>query len=271
MSGNIELQINSWSCWSPGIESLSEWKDWADSGSELGKTDTKIKADFIPASLRRRCSNFTRAVIGVSSSCLDASELSTMKSVFASRHGETNVTLSILRDLAASQLLSPNDFSLSVHNTSSGLFSMAFANRNLSTAIAAGPDTLLMALVESYSLLNSGSCPSVLCVIADEPLPSDFCRDETSINPFYAIALNLSLAAESPAHIAFNLSDIRSVKFEQAEADIKFIKNTNAFIRSLFDDRSSFDWDGLQTSFNLDVNSRDLSKTFKPFYASGSR
>jgi hypothetical protein len=92
--------------------------------------------------------------------------------VFASQHGEIHRTLGLLGDLAQGEPLSPMAFSLSVHNTASGLYSIASGNTAPSTAVAAGLDTLPMALVEAMGQLQRHE--EVMVVYAEEPLPEAY-------------------------------------------------------------------------------------------------
>src|SRR3546814_19479787 len=62
--------------------------------------------------------------------------------IFCSRYGEYARAFEILNSMAEGEPVSPNAFSLSVHNTVSSLFSIARGDRTHSTAMAAGASTL---------------------------------------------------------------------------------------------------------------------------------
>jgi hypothetical protein len=201
----VEINIVSWSAWSPGLASKSSWVAWAESLEPLPTCDGRPDTPFLPAALRRRCSNLTRAAL--------STDVST---VFGSRHGEAQTTLSILDTLAQSGAVSPMEFSHSVHNTTSGLFTIAAGNRRPSTAIAAGNRTCEMTLLETF---NAGKArdEEVLCVVADAPLPEIFKNGVESHHPFFAVAflcspvrgsvsLQLNLDSErNPTHSAEEL------------------------------------------------------------------
>jgi len=82
--------------------------------------------------------------------------------------------------------MSPNDFSLSVHNTSSGLFSIFSKNTHASTAVAAGPRSLDALFFEMWSNRVSAPTTPLLAVIGDMPCPIQFGR--LRHNPCYALA-----------------------------------------------------------------------------------
>jgi hypothetical protein len=75
--------------------------------------------------------------------------------IFASAYGEMGTTRTLLEQLHESGALSPAKFQASVHNTAAGQLSIALGNRNFCTAIAAGPDTLAMALIEAQAFLHA--------------------------------------------------------------------------------------------------------------------
>ena len=90
--------------------------------------------------------------------------------IFSSRHGECGRSTELLLDLARRLPLSPTAFSLSVHNATGGLFSIARRDHANSLALAAGGSTVEHAAIEACGLLADGA-PAVLLAVADGPLP----------------------------------------------------------------------------------------------------
>lgn len=170
---------------------IQKWYFWTPSQGELSKTP---KPTFLPAMQARRLSSVDKlALFGLEQ--LDT-QLNTIKTVFASQHGELERTCKILQQMALESDISPTLFSTSVHNTASGLFSIAVENKLASTAIAAGENTLSAALLEAYSLLQEGD-EDVGLVIADyppnEPLDS---FEELKHSPF---VISLLLSKQNPS------------------------------------------------------------------------
>lgn len=140
----------------------------------LSEEDPKdLARECIPPMVRRRCSQLTRVALHVASACLKAAEQSanTVRTVFASRHGEQGVTLELLKSVDAKEPLSPMRFSGSVHNTASGYFSITNENELPTTSIAARTDTFRTGLIEAASTFCDSPDNPVLYVIADEPPP----------------------------------------------------------------------------------------------------
>lgn len=175
MSWPLRSSLLGWSAWAPGVSSPEEWRAWAAGTLAIADAPDSPPVDFIPAMQRRRLSRLSRLALAAAYSCAHCNHrLPThqLPTVFASRHGEIHRTLGLLTDLAKAEPLSPMAFSLSVHNTASGLYSIATGNTAPSTAIAAGFDTLPMAIIEAVGQLQRHD--EVMVVYAEEPLPAEY-------------------------------------------------------------------------------------------------
>ena len=182
------FSVDAWHCSAPGLETVDDWRRWlANPGAATA--DTKAPAlKQIPPILRRRFNTLGKHAAHACLSVLTDGE--SIPSIFASRHGDTDLTLSLLEDIGRGEPLSPTSFSLAVHNAVSGLLSIAREDRGQVTAIAANDSLLLQALFESISQLQHAQ--RVLCVIYDAPLPAlyqPYCRSDAFP---YALALILS-------------------------------------------------------------------------------
>jgi hypothetical protein len=157
--------------------------------------------DFVPISLRRRCSTLSRVTLAVAHAAVRRAGLTAHhQTVFASSHGESHITKDLLVELARDQQLSPMGFSLSVHNAASGLYSIATGNTAPSTAIAAGSDTFRMGLLEALLSLEIGEAEDVLLVCSDDLVPSEFHGGQLRQTEPYALAIALGRTpvADSP-------------------------------------------------------------------------
>jgi hypothetical protein len=142
--------------------------------------------------------------------------LASVQSVFACRHGALDRTLELLVHLADREVLSPTTFSLSVHNSTAGLFSIARSDRGAATAMAAGSDSLGMALLEGANLVAEGASHVLVCY-SDDVMPapySSFDVEDASHRPF---AVSLLLTAPGDTH-AYRLSRSEDAGSETPEA-----------------------------------------------------
>ena len=129
----------------------------------------KYQATLLPPNERRRATSLTRLVFQLGElllkryPTLDASQWQT---VFASSGGDYQIIDSICQDLARDSDISPTQFHNSVHNAVAGYWSIATANIQPSTSIAAYNATFAAAMVEA-SLLAGDSEQPVFCCIYD--------------------------------------------------------------------------------------------------------
>ncbi len=143
---------------------------------------------FVAALLRRRLGRLSRMALHVAHEA--AAGLSSLPTVFASRHGELVRTVDMLHALAAAEAPSPAAFSLSVHNSAAGIFAIARADQAPATALAAGDETLLWALQDAAVRLAAAPDTPILLVYADEPLPGEY-QAFSPPEPAHALALLL--------------------------------------------------------------------------------
>lgn len=139
------------------------------------RIDQRVLApdNVLPPRLRRGASLVTRMMADVAAQATRQAgfDARTVRTVYASAFGEAQTALSILSMLhEADGVVSPARFATSVHNSASGLVSIADCNQASSTAVAAGRSTVAMGLLEAASLLHSEPGP-VVVVFADEAPP----------------------------------------------------------------------------------------------------
>jgi len=167
----LRVAVRAWSAWSPQRETPAAWRAWAGAAdADVGDKATAPIA--VPMMLRRRSTPLGRKMIAGALACGEAAR--TGRYVLASRHGEFSRTLGILKSLAARELPSPAEFSMSVHNGLAGLLSIHLGNTRGHTALAAGLDTFGFALMEASARVLEQPSEPVLLFFGDEPLPDEF-------------------------------------------------------------------------------------------------
>lgn len=169
------FSIADWEAWRPGVLSPDDWARWQSQGL-TAESDQLPDFGSIPAMLRRRLSKLGRVAFSLMDS-LVASH-GPMPIVYASQHGEMARTAAILEDIAAGEPVSPTAFSLSVHNSIVGLFSIHRGIKANITAFAAGAESLVPVLLEANGLLAEGQ-DKVLCVLSDEPVMARYAQYES--------------------------------------------------------------------------------------------
>jgi hypothetical protein len=176
----IELRIDAWRAWAPGLETDAAWAGWAVAPHAIVDRGEQPVCDFVPAMQRRRLSRLARIVMHAAwPLCADDEQL---PFVFASRHGETTRTFAMLDEIGREAPLSPTQFGLSVHNAIAGQWSILRGQRGESVAV-----------VEAAALLGDGT-PAAIVVVAEE-FPAAAYEGWIDDVPFsYTLALRISLA-----------------------------------------------------------------------------
>ncbi|MCP8900138.1 beta-ketoacyl synthase chain length factor [Gilvimarinus xylanilyticus] len=191
----MQVWVTHCSAWAPGLESAEQWADFRPDC--LPETDAKPAAAGVPAMTRRRLTRWGRQALEVAEPACE-SLAADAPVIFSSRHGDTERTFKLLQALATDAPLSPNGFSLSVHNSALGIFSIIKKIQAPSVALAAGRDTLAAAWREAETWLQQGA-RQVLLVHSEEPL-AEFYRDYADEREMpAALALVLSAQPEPAA------------------------------------------------------------------------
>jgi hypothetical protein len=187
----IELTIERWRAWAPGIEEAADWADWSATPRPLGDRGEQPACDFVAPMQRRRLSRLARIVMHAAwPMCADNEQL---PFVYASRHGETTRTFAMLDEIGREAPLSPTQFGLSVHNAIAGQWSILRGQRGESVAIAGEADTFEHAIVEAAALLGDGAA-AVIVVIAEERPAAAYDGWIDDVPFSYAVALRVSRA-----------------------------------------------------------------------------
>lgn len=184
----MQFRIEQYRAWAPTLDTPEAWEVWARHPARLPDHDEQPACDFLPAMQRRRLSRLARMTMHVAWPLCGEDEQ--LPFVFASRHGETPRTFSLLSDVAEGQPLSPTQFGLSVHNAIAGQWSILRGQHGESVAIAGEADTFEHAMVEAAALLETGAS-SVLVAIAEERPPAAYQSWIDDVPFSYALALKV--------------------------------------------------------------------------------
>lgn len=182
----FSIPIQRAALWSPEplpLGPLPAFVDVAVGPPELGRVEPL---------LRRRLSPLGKGMLHAISRISEG--LGALPSVFASRHGDPGRALPILADIAQGLDASPTQFSMNVHNAAAGIWSIATQDTSPATALAAGPDTFGMALLEAYAQHQATGEP-VRFVYGDDRLPELLTPYEEDPTPLHAVAFLIGAPA----------------------------------------------------------------------------
>lgn len=183
----------------------------------------------IPAQFRRRLPAFARDVVRCALPLL--ADWPRAPVVFASPNGDLDSAVALLRDIARSELISPNLFSLSVHNAPAGILSLCAPEPGDHTAIAAGAASLAAGLVECHLRMACDAAPSVVLAYADLRTPEIYAPWDVDA-PGVALAMRLEPAQGGAPDLDIASGRAGVVALARAMADgarrIRFVSNMEA-------------------------------------------
>lgn len=184
----LKIAIESWCCW-PAEASSPATSSYFSNGEYGSAQFEKPVVENVPPMQKRRLSRLARVVFHVLDFCADEDSQSPV--VFSSVMGEIQRTQGILDTLAKGEAVSPAAFSLSVHNSIAGLWSLIRGNKAAMLALAPPSGSPVTALLEAAGMLAEGGSDAVNVVFYDEGFPAFY-------HPFlqgpaapYALALKL--------------------------------------------------------------------------------
>ncbi len=155
----------------------------------MSLVDQELSAiEHIPAMQRRRLSRLAKLALNSAMQTLATQHADYI--VWVSQYGDEAKTLNILADVLSEQTPSPTQFSTSVHNAISGLYSILCRDATPATSLAGSWND---GLIEAYAWLKTmPEAGQVLLVYYDEALPDIYAEHQ----PFaaFAMAAMISLA-----------------------------------------------------------------------------
>jgi hypothetical protein len=186
----VRFSIERWAAWAPGLNDHAAWFAWLRQPGPISPGEDPLLLEM-PAMIRRRMERLGR--VALQAAYWGQGDCTPCPLVFASRRGDIQRSVQMLRQLAVGETLSPAAFSTSVHNAIGALYSIANAYTGPYTAVAAGEETVEAAFVEALGQLADGE-PSVLVVYYDEPLPPPYDVFEDGIEFTRAMAYRIRLS-----------------------------------------------------------------------------
>lgn len=212
----VRFAVSGWSACAPGLDTPADWQAWA-RAPRVPHGPLAAKLEAMPAMQRRRLNGLGRAAAQVAWNChAPAPDLPV---VFASRYGDAERCLHLLKEFAETGSASPTDFTFSVHNAIGAMYSITRGDSASYGSIAAGAATAAAGVVEACALLADGA-PEVLLVCYDAPLPGEYAAFERAPAAPYAWAWRMAAVPPDAPHL--QLTWEADTDLEPAAADLPF-------------------------------------------------
>ena len=189
-----DIFVDSWSAWQPRLNGSALCKSYKRGQQDESEIEKPELSD-IPAMQRRRLGPLARVVFHVLGKCADISQQEPV--IFSSLMGEVQRTQGILTAIAADQPVSPAAFSLSVHNSISGLWSLIHNIKAPMIAISPSNGSAVAGLLEAAGILQERRYSAVNIVHYEEDYPAFYTPFLTA--PIAPCALALRVVASEAA------------------------------------------------------------------------
>lgn len=166
----MNFSIASWAAWSTSLTTKEHWLAWASSGErQLIEGDNVPQLAGMPLLLKRRAHILGKMAL---ESMYGVAEYD-IPIVFCSRYGEMHRAVALLKELADTNSVSPQNFCMAVHNAIPSLYTIAKKNHVSVTAISAGPCSAIYGVIEALGLLAQDH-EMVRLVVANQVLPDEY-------------------------------------------------------------------------------------------------
>ncbi len=180
------FSLAAWHAWSPRLSSIPAWERWAVEGCSE-EIDSQPALAALKPMQRRRLQPFGRMAL---ETLIGLGPNTGQPIVFASRYGEVGRSFILLKELAETGAVSPQGFSVAVHNAVPGIYTIECGVLAPVSAIAAGGDSFAAGIFEACSLIADGA-PEVWLCVCEEPLPEAYACFSDEPQAVYAYALAL--------------------------------------------------------------------------------
>ena len=189
MNWSKPFGVKNWAAWSPAIKTNEEWLAWSQNPfSPIGSESPKVEG--MQSINRRRLRRLGSMALETTYRLPETSA----PIVFCSKYGESDRCYELLKELTETGIVSPQSFSLAVHNAIPSLYTI---DRKINpNVIAISSDAeVLSALLEVQGLFASGE-EMVRIIVAEDSVPEVYKHYCDFVGESYAYAVDLVSAGD---------------------------------------------------------------------------
>ncbi|MBR5933388.1 MAG: beta-ketoacyl synthase chain length factor [Treponema sp.] len=159
----------------PGLESLDDWKLFAQNEKQILLEKTSPSLSYTDPLFRRRLSQISKMTVESVHNLIEKTNISLDKKlVFASFRGEIEREFKLNKSIIEDQMILPAGFSLSVFNTPAALATIACKLKAGYTTVFPSDENFSDALLCGASPVLSGKEESIIFVYSDELIPEEY-------------------------------------------------------------------------------------------------
>jgi len=233
--------VSNWSAWTSSLQSNEEWMIWAKKPYFFNEEYEVPKLHAMQTSIRRRTHKLGRIAL---EPVYKLPEID-YPIVFCSRYGELERCSELIKVLIESGDVSPQSFSLAVHNAIPGLYSIdQKINSNITALAAVG--SAHAGVLEAIGLFSQGE-KVVRLIVCQESMPAIY-KSFTNSN-CYSYGYAIDLVAEGDLSLGFS---------EKPEVSKDLLADSDLNLLSFFLDNGRMDYceeiDGVKWYLNRGFN-----------------
>lgn len=223
MSQSTKFGVKAWSAWSPSLRTQEDWLAWAKNPFAPNGED-KPKVEGMQPINRRRLKRLGSMALETAYGLPETNA----PIIFCSKIGESERCYELLKELTETGAISPQSFSLAVHNAIPSLYTID-KKMNSNVLAISSEAGVFSAIIEALGLFACGE-QIVRIIVAEEAVPSEYSQycDFTGETYAYTLDLipdgNMSLSFSSyeglgkeSSDLSFSLDAFRFLLSDDAE------------------------------------------------------
>ena len=206
MNSSTHFGIKSWSAWSPSLRTEEDWLLWAKNPFTPNGED-KPKVEGMQPMNRRRLKRLGSMALETAYSLPETNA----PIIFCSKMGESERCYELLKELTETGALSPQSFSLAVHNAIPSLYTID-KKMNSNVLAISSEAGVFSAIIEALGLFACGE-QAVRIIVAEESVPNAYRQYCDFTDESFACALDVVPEGD----ILLSFSDNEGLRGEPAE------------------------------------------------------
>lgn len=215
MNSSVNFGLKAWSAWSSSLRTQEEWLTWAKNPFPPNGTD-KPRVEAMQPINRRRLKRLGSMALETAYSLPESSA----PIIFCSKLGESERCYELLKELAETGILSPQSFSLAVHNAIPSLYTIDRKIHSNVLAISSEAG-VFSAIVEALGLFACGE-QVVRIIVAEEAVPGEYRQYCDFADESYAYAIDL--VPEGDMSLSFSGNEHRSIDSAALSTNLQAIR-----------------------------------------------
>ena len=223
MNSNTKFGVKAWSAWSSSLRTQEEWVAWAQNPF-IPSGEDKPRVEGMQPINRRRLKRLGSMALEAAYGLPETNS----PIIFCSKIGESERCYELLKELTETGAISPQSFSLAVHNAIPSLYTI---DRKMNSNVLAisSEAGVFSAIIEALGLFACGE-RMVRIIVAEQTVPSEYkqyCEfsDETfayalDLIPDGDVLLSFSSAedlSKGSSNLSFSLEAFRFLLSDDAE------------------------------------------------------